>query len=177
MAHDVFISYSDKDRLTVSSICAYLEKKGIRCFVAYRDIPKGIVWAGAITEAISSCKLMVIIYSEYFNQSKEVDREIQLCSEFEKPMLIFRLSASTYSNIKRFYLSNINHLDAFPNPEKEFNRLEESINRLLNKDILTNNPQIDYQEIRTDDSIPEITDWNTPKTRFGKFIKSLLSDK
>jgi len=175
MAHDVFISYSDKDQLTVSGICSYLEGKGIRCFVAYRDIPKGIVWAGAITEAIQNCNVMVIIYSDYFNQSKEVDREIQLCSEFEKPMLIFRLSSSVYSNIKRFYLSNINHLDAFPNPEKEFDKLVQSILKLIDTNSAHYEPQTDIFSI--DSKHVKIEEWNIPRTKFGKIVKSIFSDK
>jgi tetratricopeptide (TPR) repeat protein len=131
MAHDVFISYSDKDRLIVSGICAYLEQNGIRCFVAYRDIPKGVVWAGAITDAIEECQLMVIVYSENFNNSKQVDREIQLCSDAEKPMLNFRLCDASYNKIKKYYLLNINHLDAFPNPEEEFGTLLKSIETLF----------------------------------------------
>lgn len=133
MANDVFISYSDKDRLIVSGICAYLEQNGIRCFVAYRDIPKGVVWAGAITDAIEECQLMVIVYSENFNNSKQVDREIQLCSDADKPMLNFRLCDVAYNKIKKYYLLNINHLDAFPNPEKEFGTLLKSIEALLSK--------------------------------------------
>lgn len=133
MAYDVFISYSDKDRLIVCGICAYLEQNGIRCFVAYRDIPKGVIWAGAITDAIEGCQLMVIVYSENFNSSKQVDREIQLCSDADKPMLIFRLCDVSYNNVKKFYLLNINHLDAFPNPEKEFGTLLKSIEALLSK--------------------------------------------
>lgn len=175
MAHDVFVSYSDKDRLTVSGICSYLEGKGLRCFVAYRDIPKAVIWAGAITEAIHNCKIMVIVYSENFNQSKEVDREIQLCSDFEKPMLIFRLSPSVYSNIKRFYLSNINHLDAFPNPEKEFDKLSQSILRLLDVEDTDLESQPDNYSVNSEPV--DIEEWNAPRTKIGRFIKSIFKDK
>ena len=69
MAHDVFISYSTIDQKITEGLSAYLEQNGIRCFVAYRDIPRGVVWAKVITEAIENCKLMVVVFSEHFNRS------------------------------------------------------------------------------------------------------------
>ena len=35
MAHDVFISYSTKDKVIADAICANLENRGIRCWIAY----------------------------------------------------------------------------------------------------------------------------------------------
>lgn len=52
MKYDVFISHSSKDHEEVVSLVEYLEKNNISCFVSYRDIPKGSVWATVITEAI-----------------------------------------------------------------------------------------------------------------------------
>ena len=42
MAHDVFISYSAKDKTTADGVCATLEAKGIRCWIAPRDILPGM---------------------------------------------------------------------------------------------------------------------------------------
>ena len=33
MAHDVFVSYSDDDRLVADKVCAALEGTGIRCWI------------------------------------------------------------------------------------------------------------------------------------------------
>jgi hypothetical protein len=45
MAHDVFISYSSKDKPTADAACAILESKGIRCWIAPRDILPSADWA------------------------------------------------------------------------------------------------------------------------------------
>lgn len=47
-SYDVFISYSSKDQKVAEGICGYLEGNRCRCFVAYRDIPKGVNWPSAI---------------------------------------------------------------------------------------------------------------------------------
>lgn len=85
--YDVFISYSSKNQKVVEAMCAYLEQHKVRCFVAYRDIPKGVVWAKAIVEALDESKMMVVVFSEELNMSDQVDREIELVSEDKKPIL------------------------------------------------------------------------------------------
>ena len=140
MAHDVFISYSSIDQKIVEGLSAYLEQHKIRCFVAYRDIPPGIVWAKAITEAIENCKIMVIVFSKYSNLSDQVDREIELCSEEKKPILTFKIDNAVFSGAKKYYLKNINWIDAFPDPDQCFSKLLESIQALLGKIFFSSSP-------------------------------------
>ena len=49
MPHDVFVSYSADDKPTADAVCATLENKGIRCWIAPRDILPGVDWGGAIS--------------------------------------------------------------------------------------------------------------------------------
>jgi hypothetical protein len=128
--HDVFISYSTKDQKIVEGLSAYLEQNGIRCFVAFRDIPSGIVWAKSVTEAIESCKLMVVVFSENFNRSKQVDREIEMCIEDGKPILSFKIENTDFKGVKKYFLKNLNWIDAFPHPEKCFGKLYNNIIKL-----------------------------------------------
>ncbi|HXQ15450.1 MAG TPA: toll/interleukin-1 receptor domain-containing protein [Caulobacteraceae bacterium] len=44
--HDVFISYSSKDKTTADAICALLERDGAKCWIAPRDILPGEAWRG-----------------------------------------------------------------------------------------------------------------------------------
>lgn len=133
MRYDVFVSYSSKDQKVVEGLSAYLEQNGVRCFVAYRDIPKGRVWAEVITEAIEDCQLMVVVFSESFNHSDQVNREIELCSEEKKAILTFRISDAVFTGAKKYYLKNINWIDAFPDPKASFGALLNSIKKLIDK--------------------------------------------
>lgn len=129
--YDVFISYSSKDQKIAEGICAYLEQRKIRCFVAYRDIPRGVVWARAIVDALDESRMMVVVFSKNFNISEQVDREIELAAEDHKPILTFRLSDDAFVGAKKYYLKNINWIDAFPNPDACFGDLARGIGRLL----------------------------------------------
>ena len=141
MKYDVFISYSSKDQKVVEAMCAYLEQHKVRCFVAYRDIPKGVVWAKAIVEALDESSMMVVVFSEDFNLSDQVDREIELASEDKKPILTYRITDALFKGAKKYYLKNINWIDAFPHPEKMFDSLLENICKLIACPLIDPNPQ------------------------------------
>ena len=134
MKYDVFISYSSHDQKVAEGVCAYLEQHRIRCFVAYRDIPKGVVWARAIVEALEESRMMVIVFSENFNRSEQVDREIELASEDHMPILTFRIADDAFRGAKKYYLKNLNWIDAFPQPERCFGELCKNVKQLLDID-------------------------------------------
>ena len=135
MKYDVFISYSSHDQKVVEGLSAYLEQHKIRCFVAYRDIPRGVVWARAIVEALDESRMMVVVFSEHFNNSDQVDREIELASEDKKPILTFRISNDAFKGAKKYYLKNLNWIDAFPEPDKVFKSVAENVATLLEQSV------------------------------------------
>ena len=144
MKYDVFISYSSHDQKVVEGLCAYLERQKIRCFTAYRDILHGQKWAAAIVEALEESRMMVVVFSKHFNNSDQVDREIELASENKKPILTYRITDDAFKGAKKYYLKNINWIDAFPEPEKKFGVLAYNIAKLLDIKISAeNSPSIE----------------------------------
>ncbi len=140
MKYDVFISYSSLDQKVVEGLCAYLESHKIRCFVAYRDIPRGVVWAKAIVDALDESRMMVVVFSDHFNNSDQVDREIELASEEKKPILTFRITDDAFKGAKKYYLKNLNWIDAFPDPQAVFGSVTENVAKLLDMDIKSVTP-------------------------------------
>src|SRR3712207_5287192 len=69
---DVFISYSSADRHAADAICAALEAKRWRCWIAPRNVLPGSDWGAAIVDAIEQSRLMVLVYSSSANQSQQV---------------------------------------------------------------------------------------------------------
>lgn len=137
MKYDVFISYSSHDQKVVEGLCGHLESCGIRCFVAYRDIPRGVAWADAIVEALDESRMMVVVFSNHFNNSVQVNREIEIASEDHKHILTYRLSDAAFRGAKKYYLKNLHWIDAFPNPEKNFSSVADGVAKLLGLKLKT----------------------------------------
>jgi len=68
MAHDAFISYSSKDKPAADAVCATLESRGIRCWIAPRDVLPGEEYAAALVNAIHESRLLVLVFSAGANQ-------------------------------------------------------------------------------------------------------------
>ena len=73
----VFITHSSKDKKTAIRIRDYLEKNGIICWMAPRDIPVGAEWAKGILEGINNASAMLLVFSSNSNDSPQVRREIE----------------------------------------------------------------------------------------------------
>ena len=62
MVHDVFISYSTKDKVTADAICHILEENDMKCWIAPRNISSGQPYAEEILNAIKSTKIVVLVF-------------------------------------------------------------------------------------------------------------------
>jgi hypothetical protein len=116
MAFDVFISYSTKDKTTADATCAALEDAGIRCWIAPRDVHAGIEYAGAIVEAIDSCRLMVLIFSSSANSSQQIQREIERAARRGIHIVPMRIDEVVPTRSIAYFLGSIQWLDALTPP-------------------------------------------------------------
>src|SRR4029450_7145556 len=88
---DVFISYATEDRSTAEAVCAALEAKGLRCWIAPRDIHPGSVWGAAIVDGIGDCTAFVLVFSDAANRSQHIPRELECAVDRNMPIIPFRV--------------------------------------------------------------------------------------
>jgi TIR domain len=60
----VFISYASQDAAVAAGLVEALERRGIACWIAPRDVKAGALYADAIVRAISGAKVFVLVLSE-----------------------------------------------------------------------------------------------------------------
>jgi len=126
MAHDVFVSYSSKDKQIADALVAGLENRGIRCWFAPRDIAPGSSWGEAIINAIEGCKIMVIILSGHSNRSRQVLREVERAVANNVIIIPFRIENIDPTGAMAYFLSTEHWLDAITRP------LDKHIQKLIN---------------------------------------------
>jgi formylglycine-generating enzyme required for sulfatase activity len=148
MAHDVFISYPHQDKAVADAACAKLEAQGIRCWIAPRDIAPSAEWAASIVQAIDKSKVMVLIFSSYANQSKQVHREVQQAFDGEKPVVPFRIENVLPENTLRYYMGSVHWLDALTAPiEQHLEKLVVSVVALVGAPISTEESRIERDAV------------------------------
>ena len=133
MNHEVFISYSNKDKNVADAIVNRFESGGLKCWYAPRDINPGNEWAESIVKAIKASKTMVLIFTDYSNASKQVIREVETAINNGVAIIPFKLTASKPSGSMEYYLSTLHWLDAMNTPlDNAINDLKEMAQNLNN---------------------------------------------
>jgi formylglycine-generating enzyme required for sulfatase activity len=136
MAHDVFISYSSKDKIIADAVCAKLENNQIRCWIAPRDILPGMEYGQALVEAIKKSRAVVLVLSSNSNVSSQVMREIERAVSNEIPIIPLRIENILPSESMEFYLSSVHWLDAITPPiEKHLDKLTDTVVRILGEKV------------------------------------------
>jgi hypothetical protein len=132
MVHDVFVSYSTKDKAITDSIVAALEQNQIRCWYAPRDIRPSEDWGNAISNAIEECKIFLIIFSGNSNHSRRVLDELNLAITQEITILPFRIEKLEPDGAMRLHLSSRHWLDAYdPSWQSHLKKLITTISSYL----------------------------------------------
>jgi hypothetical protein len=142
MVHDVFVSYSTKDKAITDSIVAALEQNQIRCWYAPRDIRPSEDWGNAISNAIEECNIFLIIFSGNSNHSRRVLDELNLAIAQEITILPFRIEKLEPDGAMRLHLSSRHWLDAYdPSWQSHLKKLITTISSYLETSI----PEEDVQ--------------------------------
>jgi hypothetical protein len=132
MSHDIFISYAVEDKQTADAVCATLEAKRIRCWIAPRDVLPGMDYAQALVEAINQSRVMVLVFSARSNHSPHVRREVERAVNKGIPILPFRIEDVTPSPSLDYFIATAHWLDALTPPlEKHLEHLAGTVKLLL----------------------------------------------
>lgn len=134
MAHEVFISFSTKDKPTADAVCAVLEARGIRCWMAPRDVLPGVDWGEAIIDAINETAIMVLVLSRNANESVQLKREVERAVHKGTIIIPFRIEDVPLSKALEYHISTTHWLDALTPPlESHLAHLADRIEGLLKR--------------------------------------------
>jgi TolB-like protein/Tfp pilus assembly protein PilF len=130
--HDVFVSYASQDAATASAIVAALERAGLHCWIAPRDVPPGSPYADSIIRAINGAKLLVLVLSEHAISSPHVGKEIERASSKQRPIIALRTDATPLTPALEYFLSESQWIDVGGGgTDAGYAKLVEAVQRLI----------------------------------------------
>lgn len=135
MNHDVFISYSSKDKTVADAICHVLEQKGLTCWIAPRDVQPGARYAAEIVNGIKNCRVMVLVYSKNSNQSDHVANEVDRAFNSEKTIIPFLVDDTPMNDEFDYYLARKHWLVAYPEYAEQLEHLAVAVANVLGKEL------------------------------------------
>lgn len=119
----IFISHASENADVADRIVAYLEGRGVPCWISSRDIPPKEIYAEAITQAMRDAQSCVVIVSAASNASVAVKRELELASRYNKPFIPIRLDATEPGPGLDYYLNNTQWVDYGRDRERGLDRI------------------------------------------------------
>lgn len=111
MGSRVFISYASQDQATAERVCAGLERRGVGCWIANRDIPGGENFQEAIVAALRAARAVVLVFSAAANRSGPIKNELALASQFRLRVIPLRLDGAAPSDAFAFELATRQWID------------------------------------------------------------------
>jgi hypothetical protein len=127
MSAVVFISHSSQDHHAAIKVCDALERRGIGCWLASRDIGPGENFQESIVHAIRSTRAMVLVFTGHANNSNEIKKEIALASQNGVVVIPLRLEDVLPSDAFLYELSTRQWIDAFEDWDRAIGRLADQI--------------------------------------------------
>lgn len=127
----IFISHSSQDRRVAGRLCEALERRGLRCWLASRDIGPGENFQEAIVKAIRSVRVMVLVFTGSANNSNEIKKEMALASQNRLVVIPLRVEDVLPSDAFLYELSTRQWIDAFDNWDEAVGRLAGQIDGVL----------------------------------------------
>jgi len=138
MAHDIFISYAEEDKVVADAVCAALEADKIRCWFPPRDIRSGEKKNEAIKNAIENCRIMILIFSASANRSKKILNELVMAATANKVIIPFKIDNILPSGAMEFYLTSTHWLDAMnPPTELQIENLAKTVDHFLKLELVS----------------------------------------
>lgn len=132
MNHEVFISYSRKDKDIADFVSEVLKENSIKYWIDKEGIYSSYNYKELIVDAIEVSKAVIFISSVNSNSSINVIREIGYAVNMNKPILPLMLDDAQYAKSIRLDISDIDQID-FKNPVASSKKLITSLMYVLNK--------------------------------------------
>ena len=123
MTAPVFLSFASNDRKAAETICKAVELRGLKCWIATRDIGAGENFQEAITRAIRTAKVMILVFSANANNSLEVKKEIALAGRYNVVVVPVRVEDVVPNDAMSYELAVRQWIDLFDDWENALERL------------------------------------------------------
>ena len=135
MTHEVFICHASRDKTVAEAVCATLESKHIRCWIAPRDVLPGAIWGESVADALDGSHIVVLVLSSSSCNSPQVIREVERAASNDTPIVPLRIDDVALSRAIGFFVSSRHWLDAQTPPlTKHLQRLADTVQQLLTQE-------------------------------------------
>lgn len=106
-----FISHSSLDASTAQELCSRLESKGVKCWIAPRDVTPGNPYADEIVRGIEGCTSLILLSTPNSIASDNVMNELEQAFRLHRAILTIMVKGATVSRQLGYYIARLHWLE------------------------------------------------------------------
>ena len=129
---DVFISHSTENAKIAHDLCDAIEKEGLSCWIAPRDIEVGKDYGSEIIKGIEECKIFLLCLSHASNESQHVLREVERAVNHKNVIVVYQYEEVELSKSLENFLASTQWF--IPKSKTDINELVDIIKKLKEKE-------------------------------------------
>lgn len=107
----MFVCHASVDAEVAQLFVAQAESKGIRCWIAPRDVPPSTDYGASIMQAIGSCHLVLLLFSSSAGTSPHVLREVDRAIAQDRVIVPVHLDSAPLNEGMEYRLCTVQWLD------------------------------------------------------------------
>jgi len=137
----VFVSYASQDAAVVNLVVEALERQGLKCWVAPRDVIAGEFYGDAIVRAIDAAQVLVLLLSKSSAASPHILREVERASSKSHPVISLRIDRAPLPAGLEYFLNTSQWLDASDGElDRAFPKLGDAVRNALTGIVASSTP-------------------------------------
>ena len=106
-----FVSHAGAQKDLAKSLVEAVESRGMKCWIAPRDIVPGMDYGEQIVLGIRGSEHLLLLFSEESNRSQFCQREVERAVHYRRKILPIRLDGTLPSGPMEFHLSSVQWMD------------------------------------------------------------------
>jgi TPR repeat protein len=163
----LFVSHVVEDRGAALEVVDELERRGVSCWIAPRDVQPGRPFDEEIVTAIEGSRAMLLIFSEHCNDNVHIRREVTVAGESRKLIIPFRIEDAPPRRGLRVRLSDLHWIDGFAMRERAIDQVIRSYDPHLAQRLLDEERERADGQRRAEEARKAAEDARTPEEACG----------
>jgi len=134
---DVFISFRSSDLEWAEEVLKELEKDGNTCWISTRNLRPNDnenYWNN-IEDAITKCKLFLVVSSHDAMISRDVKKEIDIATKLLKPRIEYKIDSSAHTSFFKYFFDGEKWIDATNDKEEAIKTLVKRVYEAINTEV------------------------------------------
>lgn len=140
MAFDFFLSYRRADRPLAKALVEALERRGVSIWWDEK-IEAGVDWRDAIVENLIESHVLIILFSEECNSSKQLKKELALADDMNKDVVPVLIEDTKPKGHFLYELAARNWVQIHPHPERKIDELADKLLAMTGKAPVQSTPE------------------------------------